>query len=65
MAKTEAETLDKAARTLAVAGALNWGLVGLFRFDLVAKLFGRAPLLQRLVYTLVGAGALYTLTNQE
>jgi uncharacterized protein len=55
-------TLDWTAFTLTVVGALNWGLVGLFQFDLVAALFGGpAALLSRLVYTLVGVGGLYTI----
>jgi hypothetical protein len=39
-------------------GGLNWGLVGLFGFDLVAALFGEMSILSRIVYTLVGASAL-------
>ena len=48
-------TLHRIALVLVIVGALNWGLIGLFQFDLVATLFGGqgAPL-SRLVYTLVG-----------
>ncbi len=42
------------ALALVVVGAVNWGLVGLFQFDLVAALFGPASGLSRLVYSLVG-----------
>lgn len=42
------------ALTLVIVGALNWLLVGLFKFDLVATLFGSMSLLTRIVYTLVG-----------
>ena len=42
------------ALILVVVGAVNWGLVGLFQFDLVAALFGPASALSRLVYSLVG-----------
>jgi hypothetical protein len=42
------------ALVLVVVGAVNWGLVGLFQFDLVAALFGPASGLSRLVYSLVG-----------
>ncbi len=42
------------ALALVVIGALNWGLIGLFQFDLVAALFGPASALSRLVYSLVG-----------
>lgn len=65
MGKTDTETIDKAARTMLLVGAANWILVGLFRLDLVAKLFGRIPLLQRLFYAVIGAGAVYALTNQD
>lgn len=44
---------------LVIVGGLNWGLVGLFGFDLVAALFGDASILSRAVYVLVGASALY------
>lgn len=50
--------IDVIAAVLVVVGALNWGLVGLFQFDLVAALFGTASAVSRLVYLLVGvAGA--------
>lgn len=39
---------------LVIVGALNWGLVGAFQFDLVAAIFGALPAVQRLVYVLVG-----------
>ncbi len=43
------------ARLLVIIGALNWGLIGLFGFDLVAFLFGgQMSLVSRIVYTLVG-----------
>jgi uncharacterized membrane protein YuzA (DUF378 family) len=44
---------------LLIVGGLNWGLVGLFGFDLVAALFGAMSPLSRIVYTLVGASALW------
>jgi uncharacterized protein len=46
---------------LLIVGGLNWGLVGLFGFDLVAAIFGQMSPLSRLVYTLVGASALWQL----
>jgi uncharacterized membrane protein YuzA (DUF378 family) len=46
---------------LLIVGSLNWGLVGLFNFDLVATLFGAGSLLSRIVYVLVGASALWQL----
>lgn len=42
---------------LVIVGGLNWGLVGLFGFDLVAALFGTASILSRLVYVVVGLSA--------
>lgn len=47
--------------TLMVVGAINWGLVGAFNFDLVAKLFGDMSVLSRLVYGLVGLSGLSAL----
>jgi len=44
---------------LVVVGGVNWGLVGLFDFNLVAAIFGDASLLTRLVYDLVGLSAIY------
>ncbi|MFC4726981.1 DUF378 domain-containing protein [Coralloluteibacterium thermophilus] len=43
---------------LVIVGALNWGLVGAFNFDLVAALFGGVPAIQRLVYILVGVAGI-------
>ncbi len=52
-------TLQKTALVLTIVGALNWLLVGLFQFDLVATLFGGADtLLARTVYTLVGVAGI-------
>ncbi|MFZ5365046.1 MAG: DUF378 domain-containing protein [Patescibacteria group bacterium] len=52
--------LDWIALILTVVGGLNWGLVGVFKFDLVATIFGGAEaLLARIVYTLVGIAAIY------
>jgi uncharacterized membrane protein YuzA (DUF378 family) len=46
------------ALALVIIGAVNWGLVGLFQFDLVAALFGPASVLSRIVYSLVGLAGL-------
>lgn len=51
--------LDWTALVLVIVGGLNWGLVGLFNFDLVAWLLGSLPTLQNIVYILVGVAALY------
>lgn len=50
---------NKITLLLLVVGGLNWGLVGVFGFDLVAALFGEMSMLSRIVYTLVGASALW------
>ena len=44
---------------LMVAGALNWLLVGLFNYDLVAAIFRTAPMVTRIVYTLVGLAGVF------
>lgn len=54
--------VDNTALTLVIVGAVNWLLVGLFRFDLVAFLFGDMSWLSRIVYTLVGLAGLYLLS---
>ena len=55
-------SLDRIALALAIIGALNWGLVGFFKFDLVAALFGgQAAALSRVVYALVGLCGAYLL----
>ena len=55
--------LDKTALTLAIIGALNWGSIGLFRFDLVAWIFGgQDAVFSRIVYGLVGLAGLWCIT---
>jgi uncharacterized protein len=56
-------SIDVTAAILLVVGGLNWGLVGLFNFDLVAALFGAGSPLARIVYVLVGASALYQIVT--
>ncbi len=52
-------SLDWVSLILVIIGGLNWGLVGLFNFDLVDAIFGSIPTLQTIVYALVGLAALY------
>lgn len=52
-------TLDWIALVLVIVGGLNWGLVGLFKFDLVNAIFGSISWLQNAVYILVGLSAAY------
>jgi uncharacterized protein len=51
--------LDCVTYALMIIGALNWGLIGLFNFNLVAFLFGPMSVLTRIIYVLVGLSALY------
>ena len=51
--------IDKIALILIIIGAVNWGLIGLFRFNLVELLFGDMTVLARIVYTLVGIAGLW------
>lgn len=55
------KTLNLVTLILVIVGGLNWGLIGLFDFDLVAALFGIDSLLSNLVYILVGLAAVYQL----
>jgi uncharacterized protein len=52
-------TLDWIALVLVIVGGLNWGLVGIFNFDLVGTIFGEMSALSRIIYTLVGLSAIY------
>ncbi|HIS51382.1 MAG TPA: DUF378 domain-containing protein [Candidatus Onthomonas avicola] len=55
--------LDKITLILTIIGGLNWGLIGLFRFDLVAFLFGGSDsLISRIVYTVVGLCAIWCIS---
>ena len=54
--------LDYTTLTLVIVGAVNWGLVGFFKFDLVAYLFGSLSLLSRIIYALVGLSGPYVLS---
>jgi uncharacterized membrane protein YuzA (DUF378 family) len=55
--------MDRLALILMIVGALNWLLVGLLRFDVVANLFGgQASLLSRTIYSLVGVAGIYGLS---
>ncbi|GLC29119.1 DUF378 domain-containing protein [Clostridium omnivorum] len=54
--------LDTIALLLVIIGAVNWGLIGFFRFDLVAALFGDMSTFSRIVYALVGIAGLYAIS---
>ena len=52
--------LKYTAYVLTIIGAINWGLVGLFSFDLIAAIFGDMTLVSRILYTVVGISAIIT-----
>jgi len=55
--------MDRLSLVLVIIGAINWGLIGLFQFDLVAFLFGgQSALLARIVYAVVGAAGLWSIS---
>ena len=53
---------DNTALSLVIIGALNWLLIGLFRFDAVAWLFGSLSWLSRIIYVLVGLSGIYLIS---
>jgi uncharacterized membrane protein YuzA (DUF378 family) len=55
--------LDSIVALLLIVGGLNWGLVGVFNFDLVATIFGAGSVLSRIVYIVVGLCAIYWLVE--
>ena len=54
--------IDNTALTLVIIGALNWLLVGIFKFDLVAFIFGNLTWFSRIIYSLVGLSGLYLIS---
>ena len=55
--------MDTLALILSIVGCLNWGLVGIFRFDLVAWLFGGSDaIISRIIYTVIGLAGLWCIT---
>lgn len=56
------KTLNTIVLILVIIGALNWGLIGLFNFDLVAFLFGQMTLITRIIYVLAAVAGLWTIT---
>ncbi len=54
--------LDITALILVVIGAINWGLIGFFKFDLVASLFGNMSGFSRVIYALIGLAGLYAIS---
>jgi len=55
--------MDTLALILSIIGSLNWGLVGIFKFDLVAWIFGgQDAIVSRIIYALVGLAGLWCIT---
>lgn len=55
--------IDRIALILTIIGGLNWGLIGIFQFDLVAWIFGgQSGIISRIVYTLVALGAIWCIS---
>ena len=59
------KSVNLIALILLIVGGLNWGLVGLFNFDLVAAIFGDMALISRVVYTLVGISAIVSAVSAK
>ena len=54
--------LDRIALILAIVGGLNWGSIGIFNFDFVSALLGQNSMLSRIVFTLVGLAAVWSIS---
>lgn len=57
----ERNWLDITALILIIIGAVNWGLIGFFRFDLIACIFGSLSAISRIIYAIVGIAGIYSL----
>ena len=55
------KTLDAIVLTLVIIGAINWGLIGFFNFNLVDTLFGSVNWLTRVIYAVVGVAGIYSI----
>lgn len=54
--------IDYIVMAIVIVGAINWGLVGLFRFDLIAFIFGTMSWISRIIYVLVGISGIYMIS---
>ena len=55
------KVIDKIALVLVIIGAINWGLVGIFNFNLVDTIFGAMSIISRIIYILVGISGLWAI----
>lgn len=53
--------IDKIALVLVIIGAINWGLIGFFNFNLVEMIFGNMTVISRIIYALVGVSGLWAI----
>jgi uncharacterized membrane protein YuzA (DUF378 family) len=56
------KALDYTLLALVIIGAINWGLIGFFRFDLIGFLFGDLSWISRIIYVIVGISGLYLIS---
>lgn len=56
------KALDTIALLLIIIGAINWGLIGFFQFDLVANIFGDMSVFSRVIYSIIGIFGLYSIS---
>lgn len=56
------KVVNNIALCIAIIGCVNWGLIGLFEFDLVAAIFGTMSMFSRIIYVLVGLSGLYAIS---
>ncbi|GAA4653446.1 DUF378 domain-containing protein [Anaerocolumna aminovalerica] len=56
------KTVDYIALVLVIIGAINWGLIGFFGFDLVRVIFGDMTIVSRILYSVIGVAGLYALS---
>ena len=55
------KVIDTIALILVIIGAINWGLIGIFNFNLVDTIFGAMSAISRIIYTLVGLAGLWSI----
>ena len=56
------KVIDTIALILIIVGAINWGLIGFFEFNLVAAIFGTMSVISRIIYAIVGISGIYALS---
>lgn len=55
------KVIDRIALVLVIIGAINWGLIGFFNFNLVEMIFGNMTIISRIIYALVGISGLWAI----